>query len=108
MTERQIFIGEIGCSSEHNSISGISLDSVNVVKPRLIILEPVCNTNTYILPNEYSRSVFESCGQQSVYGDIFGELQINSGKIGLLFMENVLNDPFYYGRSDYYRLALNL
>ena len=103
----QLYIGEVGCSSEHFSISGISADTTQVDCPRLVILEPENDYCVYKGPNDHTRFLFESCGQKFVYGDIYREFNITDGKFGLLFLENVINDPLYSERKDFGQLSTN-
>lgn len=100
MAKTELAIGQVG-SGAFPSYTGIDrLTVLETVQQRIIIVEPPGNFY-YEDSNQYSVKVFERNGQRAVIANIYeGSTEIARSSIGLLFLENVINDPGYHGKKD--------
>ncbi len=99
-------IAEVGCEGDKHSISGIGLKPL--VTERMVILQPCSGWSEFNDgPNDCYRARVTKLGIPVITADIYANpetwLDLN---IGVIFLENVLNDPT--SLKDYFSLAANL
>lgn len=103
MANKELAIGQVGACGFAPLIGIDAALEQDIIAPRVIIIEPV--PNSYQFENRISAALFEERGQYVVTADFYKnddgvEIGRTVPRLGLLFLENVLNDPNYSKDKD--------